>query len=401
MPKIASEMTALQVGRLKAPGDYRVGGVPGLMLRIQGNSRVWVLKVRIGDKRPNIGLGPYPAVSLAQAREKARAKREQLASGESIVITKAQARKVALAEAASSVLFREAALAMIQAKRVEWSNPKHAQQWTNTLETYAFPVIGSVPVSEIDVAMILQVLEPIWYEKPETASRVRGRIEAAIDYACVKHQLKMDNPARWKGHLDVLLPAKAKVRKVVHHKAVPWRTAREAAVAILRSPGVASRCLMFTLLTGCRSGEALRMNISEVDFDRGVWTIPEERMKARREHSVPLSQQALMILAGVTPNAEGLVFVSSQSKTGEFSDAAMCAVMDRLGIDATTHGWRSTFRDWGSETTEYPNEMLEMALAHTIENKAEAAYRRGDMLERRRPLMQEWADYVMPLPTAS
>lgn len=401
MPKIAAEMTALQVGRLREPGDYRVGGVQGLMLRIQGNSRVWVLKVRIGDKRPNIGLGPYPAVSLAQAREKARAKREQLASGESIVITKAQARKVALAEAASSVLFREAALAMIQAKRVEWSNPKHAQQWTNTLETYAFPVIGSVPVSEIDVAMILQVLEPIWYEKPETASRVRGRIEAAIDYACVKHQLKMDNPARWKGHLDVLLPAKAKVRKVVHHKAVPWRTAREAAMAILRSPGVASRCLMFTLLTGCRSGEALRMNISEVDFDRGVWTIPEERMKARREHSVPLSQQALMILAGVTPNAEGLVFVSSQSKTGEFSDAAMCAVMDRLGIDATTHGWRSTFRDWGSETTEYPNEMLEMALAHTIENKAEAAYRRGDMLERRRPLMQEWADYVMPLPTAS
>lgn len=401
MPKIAAEMTALQVGRLREPGDYRVGGVQGLMLRIQGNSRVWVLKVRIGDKRPNIGLGPYPAVSLAQAREKARAKREQLASGESIVITKAQARKVALAEAASSVLFREAALAMIQAKRVEWSNPKHAQQWTNTLETYAFPVIGNVPVSEIDVAMILQVLEPIWYEKPETASRVRGRIEAAIDYACVKHQLKMDNPARWKGHLDVLLPAKAKVRKVVHHKAVPWRTAREAAMAILRSPGVASRCLMFTLLTGCRSGEALRMNISEVDFDRGVWTIPEERMKARREHSVPLSQQALMILAGVTPNAEGLVFVSSQSKTGEFSDAAMCAVMDRLGIDATTHGWRSTFRDWGSETTEYPNEMLEMALAHTIENKAEAAYRRGDMLERRRPLMQEWADYVMPLPTAS
>lgn len=401
MPKIAAEMTALQVGRLRGPGDYRVGGVQGLMLRIQGNSRVWVLKVRIGDKRPNIGLGPYPAVSLAQAREKARAKREQLASGESIVITKAQARKVALAEAASSVLFREAALAMIQAKRVEWSNPKHAQQWTNTLETYAFPVIGSVPVSEIDVAMILQVLEPIWYEKPETASRVRGRIEAAIDYACVKHQLKMDNPARWKGHLDVLLPAKAKVRKVVHHKAVPWRTAREAAMAILRSPGVASRCLMFTLLTGCRSGEALRMNISEVDFDRGVWTIPEERMKARREHSVPLSQQALMILAGVTPNAEGLVFVSSQSKTGEFSDAAMCAVMDRLGIDATTHGWRSTFRDWGSETTEYPNEMLEMALAHTIENKAEAAYRRGDMLERRRPLMQGWADYVMPLPTAS
>lgn len=401
MPKIAAEMTALQVGRLREPGDYRVGGVQGLMLRIQGNSRVWVLKVRIGDKRPNIGLGPYPAVSLAQAREKARAKREQLASGESIVITKAQARKVALAEAASSVLFREAALAMIQAKRVEWSNPKHAQQWTNTLETYAFPVIGSVPVSEIDVAMILQVLEPIWYEKPETASRVRGRIEAAIDYACVKHQIKMDNPARWKGHLDVLLPAKAKVRKVVHHKAVPWRDARGAAMSILRAPGVASRCLMFTLLTGCRSGEALRMNISEVDFDRGVWTIPEERMKARREHSVPLSQQALMILAGVTPNAEGLVFVSSQSKTGEFSDAAMCAVMDRLGIDATTHGWRSTFRDWGSETTEYPNEMLEMALAHTIENKAEAAYRRGDMLERRRPLMQEWADYVMPLPTAS
>lgn len=401
MPKIASEMTAIQVGRLKAPGDYRVGGVQGLMLRIVGNSRVWVLKVRVGGKRPNIGLGPYPTITLAQAREKARIKREALANGESIVVTQAQARKVAQVAAANAVLFRDAALAMITAKKVEWSSPKHSQQWTNTLETYAFPVIGNVPVPEIDVALVMQVLEPIWYEKPETASRVRGRIEAAIDYACVKHQIKMDNPARWKGHLDVLLPAKAKVRKVVHHKAVPWREARAAAQAILRAQGVASSCLMFTLLTGCRSGEALRMNVSEVDFDRGVWTIPEERMKARREHSIPLSQQALMILAGVTPNAQGLVFVSSQSKTGEFSDAAMCAVMDRLGVDATTHGWRSTFRDWGAETTSYPNELLEMALAHTIENKAEAAYRRGDMLERRRPLMQEWADYVSPLPTLS
>lgn len=403
MPKVTAEMTALQVGRLKTPGDYRVGGVPGLMLRIRaaGISRSWVLRVSVDGGVRSVGLGAYPEVSLALAREKAREIRLKIGSGEAVILTKSQVRKLKLQEAASAVLFKDSALAMIAAKRVEWSNPKSEPQWRNTLETYAYPKLGHVPVPDIDVSLVLEVLEPIWYTKPETASRVRGRIEAVIDYACVKHQIRMDNPARWKGHLDVLLPEKGKVREVRHHRAVPWKDARDAAMRILRSEGLAAKALMFTLLTAVRSGSSVGVRDDEIDWDHAIWTVPENRMKGlkgrRKVHKVPLPYQALVILKSVTP-VNGLYFYSAQTK-GEFSDGAMCAVMDRLGIDATTHGWRSTFRDWGAESTGYANEVLEMALAHVVKNKAEAAYRRGDMLERRRPLMQEWADYVMPLPT--
>lgn len=407
MPKIAQELNALQVARLKDEGDHHVGGVPGLLLRIIGNSRVWVLRIYVEGSRRNIGLGAFPTVTLSVARDKAREKRNQVDRGDVVLLTKAEARKVVATKVAKAVTFKQAAVAMLAAKRVQWSNPKHAAQWASTLETYAYPKLGELAITEIDVAIVLAVLEPIWYEKPETASRVRGRIEAVIDYAVVKHELKMDNPARWRGHLDVLLPAKGKVRAVEHHEAVPWRDAPACARKITGAEGEAARALLFTLLTASRTQEVLGMCFGEIDRQRKVWNIPVGRMKAKKPHAVPLTDYVLGLVGEGEPGA--LVFVSPMSKKTlaraakmglavtrkPLSNAAMGKVMERLKIDATPHGWRSTFRDWAAESTSYPNELLEMALAHTIENKAEAAYRRGDMIDRRRPLMEDWAKYVM------
>lgn len=397
MPKIATEMSALVVARLTKEGDHIVGGVPGLLLRIAGNSRVWVLRVVVDAKRRSIGIGPFPAVTLAQAREAAREKRAAIDRGEVDGLTKREVRRVAVVAAAKSILFRDAAKAMILAKQVEWSNHKHAQQWSNTLATYADPFIGALPVADITTADIMRVLDPIWYTKPETASRVRGRIESAIDYAIVKHHLAMDNPARWKGHLEVLLPAKGKVRAVKHHRAIAWQEAPAAVAKIAGAKGIAARAMLFGLLTGARFQEFTGLLPGEIDVARGLWMIPASRMKMGKAHTVPLSTQALSVLAGLLDGpADRLVFCIDKKTITPLSDQGLSKVMVRAGIDCTTHGWRSTFRDWGGEATDYPNELLEMALAHAIENKAEAAYRRGEMIERRRPLMQAWADYVLP-----
>lgn len=388
-------MSALVLARITDQGDHQVGGVPGLLLRVVGNSRVWVLRMMVGGKRRNIGLGPFPQVGLGQARDKARQMRQALADGLLTWVHPEDVRAVEKVERAKAVTFREAAQAMLKAKRAEWANPKHAAQWRSTLETYAYPALADVAVPDIDTARILSALNPIWHSKPETASRVRGRVEAVIDYACVLHTIKMDNPARWRGNLDVLLPAKTKVRAVRHHRAVPWREAPAAAALIASAEGVAARALLLALLTAVRSQEVLGMRFRDLDREAALWRIPAESMKAKRPHVVPLSLQALSVLDGLTGAPDALVFPSPRDGV-QLSDSAMGAVLDRLGIDATAHGWRSTFRDWGAESTAYPNELLEMALAHAVANKAEAAYRRGDMIDRRRPLMQDWADYVRP-----
>jgi integrase len=393
MPKIAKEVSALVVARITAEGDHQVGGVPGLLLRVIGNSRVWVLRIRVEGVRRSVGLGPYPTVSLAQARDKARERRQAVADGLMTWVSRDDARTITRKATAKGVLFRDAAQAMIKAKAPEWSNPKHAAQWRSTLETYAYPLLGDVAVTDIDTALILDVLKTIWYSKPETASRVRGRVESVIDYACVLHTIKMDNPARWKGNLDVLLPAKAKVRAVKHHRAVPWQAAPAAFAQIAAADGIAAKALTLIILTAARSQEVLGMRWREVDKDAALWRVPVESMKAKRPHVVPLSRQAMALLDGLTGGPDELVFPSPRDGVA-LSDSATCAVMDRLKISATTHGWRSTFRDWGAESTSHPNELLEMALAHAVANKAEAAYRRGDMIERRRPLMQDWADFV-------
>lgn len=401
MPKKATELSALQVARLTTDGDHHVGGVDGLFLRIKGASRVWVLRVRINGKRPNIGLGPFPTIGLAQARDAARQKHAQIRSGDLEGLTARAVKRQAAADRAKVMTFRVAAKAMIESMRPGWKNPKHASQWTNTLETYAFPKIGDLPIPEIATAQVLEILNPIWYTKAETAGRVRGRIESVIDYYAAINHTQIPNPARWKGHLDKLLPKKSKVHKVEHHKAVPWKDAKNAGDIIMARRGVAAKALQAVMLTAARSGEVTGMVKGEIVWDERIWIISAVRMKVERDHYVPLSDQAIELLKSVGADRGDpgeLVFGSSQKdRSGlELTDTALGQVMKKNGIDATTHGWRSTFRDWAAESTDYAHELCEMALAHTIPNKAEAAYRRGDMLEKRRPLMQDWADYVMP-----
>jgi len=402
VPKIAAELSALAVARLKDEGDHQVGGVAGLMLRIDGNSRAWVLRIRLDGRRRNLGLGPYPEVTLAQARDLAREKRNRVRTGSTEQLSRRDEARHAKAVAVQAMTFKQAGKAYIEAMQPTWKNEKHAQQWENTLTTYAYPMIGGEVVPTISTAMVLDVLKPIWYTKPETASRVRGRIEAVIDFYAAVNHLKMNNPARWKGLLDKLLPHKAKVKKVQHHKAVPWRSAPDAAKVIQGRRGIAAKALQAVILTACRHSEVTGMVKGEIDWQAGLWVIPAERMKVPRDHVVPMSTQLVALLKSVGADqgaADELVFASSQaSRQGaQLADTSLVKVMRDHSIDATTHGWRSTFKDWASEATTYPNELSEMALAHAIENKAEAAYRRGDLVEKRRPLMQEWADYVLPI----
>lgn len=398
MPKIARELSALQVGRIKDEGDHQVGGVPGLLLRIKGNSRIWVLRVRVGSRRQNIGLGSLDVVSLAQARELARQKRQAIDAGQHEGLTRLAAKRARVEAAGPRILFRDAARECINARRPEWKNAKHAEQWSNTLETYAHPIIGDLDVPAITVDHVMRILEPIWLTKTETASRVRGRVEAVIDYANVRYRLGIENPARWKGHLEVLLPARSKVAPVEHHEAVPWKAAPAAAKVIWARRGISAKALQALILSACRVNEVLGMRRGEVLVKERLWIVPADRMKWPRDHFVPLSRQLLELLQdiGLEGDPAGLVFASSQrNRAGlELSQDALRQVMIKNHVQGTPHGWRSTFKDWASEATEYPNELSEMALAHTIENKAEAAYRRGDLLERRRPMMQAWADYV-------
>jgi integrase len=403
MPKKAAELTALQVNRLKDDGDHHVGGVDGLLLRIAGGSRAWVLRVRIAGQRRNLGLGAFPEVSLLDARDKARQKRQQIRQGDTSQLTVSDERRQAKAEQTKVMTFKVAAGALIESMRPSWKNPKHADQWANTLEAYAYPKIGDMPVPDIDTPIILEILRPIWYTKSETASRVRGRTESVIDYYAAINHVQLNNPARWKGHLDKLLPPKSKVSKVKHHKAVPWKSAPDACKVIASKSGMAAKALMAVVFTASRFNEVTGMVKGELNLSERLWIVPGERMKVDRDNHVPLSTQMIELLISVGADhgePTDLVFPGqAKSKDGSpkpLSDTALTRVMQDNGIDATTHGWRSTFKDWAAEATQYPNELSEMQLAHTIASKVESAYRRGEMLEKRRPMVQEWADYVAP-----
>jgi len=399
MPKISREMSALEVSRLKNEGAYAVGGVPGLYLQILGGSRAWVLRFVLPERRlrRRMGLGAYPAVTLAQARERAREAHTLVDQG----IDPIQARRDVVRQAArkKSISFKDACAEYIAAREDEWKNSKHRQQWENTLATYAAPVLGQMLVSEIETPHIIKVLDGIWRKKTETAVRVRGRIEQVLDWAKVYHYRDGENPARWRGHLDHLLPSPAKIAKVRHHPAVPVADAPAVIVRILAAPGTAAKALRFQILTAARSGEVRGATWAEMDLEQRLWTIPAARMKAGRIHRVPLSRQAIELLKSM-PSIEDCDYIFPSMKYTMLSDMALTAVMRRLKLEAVPHGWRSTFRDWASETTNYPNELLEMALAHAIEDKTEAAYRRGDLLAKRASLMQEWADYCLPISVA-
>ncbi|MFK7793198.1 MAG: tyrosine-type recombinase/integrase [Devosiaceae bacterium] len=363
------------------PGKH--GDVRGLYLLVKpSGARSWVLRYQVHGRRRDLGLGAYPDVSLAMARERAAEARRLLANGEDPIAKKQQAKPKT---------FKAAALELIQSKRPGWKSAKHAAQWAATLETYVFPKLGQVQIAKIETADVISTLSPIWSEKPETANRVRQRIEAVIDYATALGIRSGDNPARWRGHLDHLLPNPKKVRSVRHHPALPHAEISSFMAALDQRSGVAARALAFTILTAARSGEARGMTWSEIDLDARLWMVPANRMKAGKEHRVPLTEAALALL-GNARDAGKLVFESEAKPNKPISDMSMTAVLRQMGYDAiTVHGFRSTFRDWAGETTGFPREVIEAALAHGIKNKAEAAYARSDLFDKRRELMAAWA----------
>jgi integrase len=397
MPKVARELNAMQIARLKTDGSYTVGGVPGLYLRVEGNSRAWVLRYVAAGQRRRMGLGNLAAVSLAQARELARVAQGHVRDGQDPIDQRRAGRRSAALAQAKVLTFKTACEKFIAAKEHEWRNPKHRLQWVNTLATYAEPVIGALDVAEIQTADVQRVLDPIWLTKTETATRLRGRIEQVLDWATVRGSRSGDNPARWRGHLDHLLPRPSKIAKVTHHPAVDVAGAPALVSRIRAAAGQSTHAMLLQILTACRSGEVLGARWDEIDLDQALWIIPAGRMKAGREHRVPLSRQALELLRAQPVIARSaLVFPSSKLHT-PLSNRTLTALLRRLKAPCVPHGWRSTFRDWAAETTHYPGEVVEMALAHAISDKTEAAYRRGDLLVKRAALMQDWADYCMRL----
>jgi integrase len=389
----AKELSALEVGRLKVPGLHAVGGVAGLCMQVApGGARTWILRITVGDRRRDMGLGGFPDVTLAMAREKARAARELVDQGIDPVLQRQRAKSLLRAQQAASKTFAQCAREYIEAKAPEWSNPKHEQQWTNTLETYAFPTLGSLLVADVGVPQVLGVLKPIWQEKTETATRVRGRMEAVLDFATVQHYRQGPNPARWKGHLDKMLAEPAKFRVVKHHAALGIDALPDFMVRLRAAAGMGAKALELLILTAARSGELRGARWSEIDLQERQWTVPAERMKGGREHRVPLSKAALQLLAELA-RVEGADLLFSSSKGLPLSDMTLTAVLRRMEVAAVPHGFRSTFRDWCSERTNYPSEVAEMVMAHVIEKKVEAVYRRGDLFDKRRHLMDDWADF--------
>lgn len=391
MAKKARELSALEVKNLTTEGFHFVGGVAGLALQVlKSGGRSWVLRMVIGTRRRDMGLGGYPDVTLAQAREGARAARAKVRAGIDPIDEARNAKSALKASQMALITFKQAAESYIDSHKAGWRNEKHAKQWTSTLTAYAYPKIGHVLVKDVELPQVLGVLEPIWKTKTETASRLRGRIESVLDWATARNYRQGLNPARWKGHLDKLLPKPSKVAKVEHHDALPISDVGAFMFELRKHDGVGAKALEFAILTAARSGEVRGATWPEIDKDAKVWVIPGERMKAGREHRVPLTDQTIQILDAL-PRIAGSNYVFTAPRGGQLSDMTLSAVIRRMGAPCVPHGFRSSFRDWVSERTNYPSDMAEMALAHTISDKVEAAYRRGDMFEKRRQMMADWA----------
>jgi len=393
--KLNHALTPLNVKNAK-PGRHGDGGGLHLLVKESG-ARSWVYRFMLKGKSRDLGLGPAAgpdAISLAKARDLASAYRLKVKAGIDPLAERQReaAEAIAAAQAATiaGVTFRHVAEAYIAANESSWRNDKHRQQWRNTLASYVYPVIGELPVADIGTPHVLQILEPIWLEKPETASRIRGRIEALLDAAKARGYREGENPARWRGHIAQILPARSKLTRG-HHKAMPYAKLPLFMSQLRSREATAALALEFVILTATRTGELLGATWNEVDLDKAVWTIPAIRMKAGKEHRVPLSPRAVEILQSVKPRGSDWLFPSE--KGGKLSTMAMSMLLRRMKLDFTVHGFRSSFRDWSAECTGYAHEVCEMALAHTIGNKAEAAYRRGDMFEKRRRLMIDWANF--------
>ena len=392
--KVENALTTFEVKSAK-PGSHVDGGGLRLVVKTTG-ARFWVFRYSLRGKTRDLGLGDAgpDGVKLADARDLAAAMRLKIKDGidplEEREKEAAEALAKAQAEKVAGITFKAAAEAHIAANAEGWRNPKHRTQWPNTLRDYVYPIMGDFPVADIETSHVLAVIEPIWKTKPETANRVRGRIEAVLNSAKARGQRTGENPAAWRGHLQMILPARAKLTRG-HHEAMPYGEVPAFMGKLREAKATAAKALEFAILTAARTGEVLGMTWAEVDLDAGVWTVPADRMKAGRPHRVSLSSLARAILAEM--KGAGGQYVFKAPKGGALSNMALAMVLRRMGRSETVHGFRSAFRDWGSEQTGYSNEILEMALAHTIGNKAEAAYRRGDLLERRARLMEDWATY--------
>ena len=403
MPKKAKELGPLDVKRLSEPGLHFVGGVAGLALQIvPAGTKSWVLRVMVGDKRRKMGLGGYPDVGLAEARNAAREARQKIRGGVDPIDESKAARRALAASRAKDVTFRGCAEAYIEAHKAAWKNDKHEAQWSSTLEKYAYPVIGDLWVRDVKLEHIMQIMEPIWKTKTETAKRLRGRIEAVLDSAITRGLSDGLNPARWKGNLSTLLPTPSKIAKTTHFKAVPVKEAPLFYAKLREQEGIAAKALEFLILTNVRSHNVRHASWSEIDMESKTWIIPGEdveggskqRMKTGVSHRVPLSAAALRLLKGLPRVAGTDLLFPSPRKGAPLSDMAMNKLMRDMSADGVPHGFRSTFRDWSAEYTNYPREVTERAMAHKVGDKVEAAYLRSDVFEKRRRLMERWAEFV-------
>ena len=417
MPRVAKELSALRVRSFKEKGMYPVGGVPGLYLQVvPPNSKTWILRITTGtnrsgkQRRQEIGLGNFDAVSLSEARETARAQRAKSVIGKDLVAEKRTEKRTSQLQTGTEFTFETAANALIAAKAPQWKSPVHYNQWVATLKTYAFPKIGPYSVKDIDTRHVYSILEPIWLEKTETAKRLRSRLEAVLDWASANGYREGANPARWKGHLDKMLPSPDRVAKKGKHPALPYRRINDFLIDLRRREATTAKALEFAIYTATRTNEVLNAVWDEIDFTSATWTIPRERMKSEEEHRVPLCSSAVSLLRSL-PRIKNEQFVFVAPTGGAFSNTAMIALIKRMH-DAqvaatgdgytdpkqknkviTTHGFRTTFRGWASEQGKYSREVLEKCLSHQIRNEVEAAYSREDLLSLRAPVMQDWDNY--------
>lgn len=410
MPKKAKELSAIEVKRLTVNTNadgvpyntfHRVGGVAGLVLQITpSGAKSWLLRTHVGEKRRSIGLGGYPDVSLSDARIKAQAIKEQIILGLDPVETRKAARRALIDSQRQTITFEDAARRYIEMKAKEFKNPRQSEQWTSSLTAYAFLVIGGMPVREIELNHIKAVLDPIWERINETANRVRGRIENILGWATIHGYRSGDNPARWNNYLDQIYAAPGKIQKVKHHEALAYQAIPAFMAELRQRDGMAARALEFTILTASRTNETIGIKRDgkrgatwgEIDQERRLWTIPAERMKAGRVHQVPLSDAAMQVLAKLTRGADdALIFHGAGGAIA--SDNFLSSVIKRMGQDCTAHGFRSSFKDWARSMTAYDDEVSELALAHISNDQTRAAYARDGLIDKRRQLMTDWAQY--------
>ena len=417
MPKIAKELTALEVKRLNNPGWHAVGGVAGLLLQVRPPAqtdatppRSWLLRIRVAGRRQLIGLGSYPELSLAKAREEARELKANARTGVDLVARKRANRSALIAASSKQKTFQQCALTYMTAHASDYTNEKHRYQWTSTVKTYAFPIIGRMLVSDISMRHILDVvLQPttdrdgktgqFWHTKPETAKRLLDRIRVVLNYATVKEYRSGTNPATWKGYLDTELPSPHGIKEVKHHPAVPYHLIGDFMISLRKNTSISARALEFLVLTGVRSGSVRHAVWSEIDIDKKLWIIPAHHTKTKREHRVPLQPQAIVLLEGLT-RFEGTEIVFPGARGKALSDMALSQLMrgmrerGELTVESVPHGFRSTFRDWAAEQTSYPDEIRKVASGHAVGDAVKQAYQRTDLLEKRRCLMNDWADFV-------